>query len=236
MFTSQLRFLQRKTSIDFCFKIGLSFFLISLTTIPYSWGQSVTIVSPGSGECVSNPPPQGYDPINNPMSLIEVNGILAMENGILNGNALPPNPVPISVDISQLSEGEQWTLHVSAGGVSPAFPQPPEPSCLDLNDCNEFFCNTVPALCGDQGYCVFTGECLCLDNNDCSNGEGVCIEGKCAGCSTNEQCGQGQVCSDNGECGCADDSACGVGQACLEGGICSCADDDDCGQDGFVCA
>ena len=122
-----------------------------------AWSQSVEITSPTQGQCVSNPPPANYDPVNQPLNLIEINGVLANNDGIINGNNTDGHPVPISVDLTGIEVGE-WALNIEAGGVIPSFPQPPQPSCLDLNDCNQYFCNTDPSLCGDQGICLFTCE------------------------------------------------------------------------------
>ncbi len=169
--------------------------------------QNLTITEPLDGACIS-----GEFTVNAPL-----------EGGLINGNNFAPNPASMTFRLDD-NTGNSLDIEIVTSTVSPAFAQPEPALCPD---------GTTEA-CGGQGFCIFTGECICFDNNDCDNGNGVCnAEGFC-GCANDQQCGQGQVCN-QGQCACSTNDACAAGESCLPSGACTCTTTDDCGGD-LVCS
>ena len=192
----------------------LASFIVVLSA---SHAQDLVITSPVDGSCVSSE----YTPDN------------PFEEGILNGNNSAPDSAFISYTYEDAT-GNFLDIQITTSTVSPSFPQPERATCPDWN-----FGDDEYAACGGQGYCIFTRNCICFDNNDCDGGAGLCKTNEetgdsYCGCTNDAQCGVGQACN-NGECRCADDSACAAGQTCLPSGVCSCAESADCG-DGLICS
>ena len=169
--------------------------------------QNLSIIEPLDGSCIAG----------------EYTVAAPLDGGIINGNNFAPNPANMSFRLDD-NTGNSLNIEITTSTVSPAFAQPAPPLCPD---------GTTEA-CGGQGFCIFTGECICFDNNDCDNGNGVCSASGFCGCANDQQCGPGQVCN-QGECSCANDNACAVGQSCLPSGACSCATTDDCDGD-LICS
>ena len=181
--------------------------LVVFNPLQASMAQNLTITEPLDGSCIA-----GEYTVDSPLV-----------GGIINGNNFAPDPANMSFRLDDNS-GNSLNIEITTSTVSPAFAQPAPPLCPD---------GTTEA-CGGQGFCIFTGECICFDNNDCDNGNGVCNAAGFCGCANDQQCGAGQVCN-QGECACANNDACAVGESCLPSGACSCTTTDDCGGD-LICS
>lgn len=205
----------RRTSLRAALSLCVSCVTLSLLGLSQARAQGFTLnlLSPTDGECVSSEYTEA-----NPFT-----------GGFINGNAQPISNTLVRFELDS-PPVDPLTITVSVGSVTPAFPQPPAPTCPTWS-----FGQDPVAACGGQGYCIFTKKCICLDNNDCSGGAGVCRPDQTCGCANNAQCGVGQVCNAQGECACGNNAACGLGQTCLPSGVCTCATSDDCGG-GLVCA
>jgi YVTN family beta-propeller protein len=214
--------LQTAHRIPNCLKLGIAHellpfvpmanILIIVLFCANATAQNLTITEPLDGACIS-----GQYTAGSPL-----------EGGIINGNNFAPDPATISFEYVD-NTGNFLDIKVTASSVSPAFEQPPPVLCPDWN-----FGDDEVAACNGQGYCIFTRECICFNNDDCNAGTGVCTDQGICGCANDQQCGDGQVCN-QGECSCADNIACASGQTCLPNGVCSCTTTDDCEGD-LICS
>ncbi len=196
----------------------LSLFLLCLScslgaTRAHAQGFALNLLTPSDGECVSS----------------EYTEQSPFTGGFINGNAQPISNTLVRFSLSS-PPADPLSIALRVGTVTPAFEQPDPATCPSWT-----FGQDPVAACGGQGYCIFTKRCICLTNNDCNGGAGVCRPDQTCGCANNAQCGAGQVCTPQGECECGDNSACGAGQTCRPDGVCTCATSDDCGA-GLVCS
>jgi YVTN family beta-propeller protein len=195
--------------VPLCFALGG--LLLGNTAVLYAQS-SIEIISPNNGQCIS-----------------EYAGANRFEGGILNGGIQGNGEVSVEVQITDAEFGS-LTVHLNAGPVEPKYPQ------ASSNSCSVSFTATFEervAACNGQGYCVFSGLCICATNDDCSNGAGTCREDSTCGCSQDAQCGVEEICNVEGDCECGANEACALGESCLDNGACTCATNEDCGGDLF---
>ena len=179
----------------------------------YAQAFDVTVLSPVEGSCVSG----------------QFTEAQPFEGGIINGNVQPSASPNAELLLSNPS-ASALSFVMDVSGALEAFAQPFQSSCPDFS-----FGDDPYEACGQQGYCIFTKQCGCVEDSDCDSGAGRCRDDGTCGCELDEHCGPGQVCNDDGSCSCAADIACSAGESCLPSGVCSCSLDEDCGA-GLVCS
>ena len=186
--------------------------ILSLTCIYPLFAQNIdiNILSPSDGECVT-----GEYTIANPY-----------DSGAINANNIGDSLISVDLLVND-SIGDEITIKLETKKTEPRYLLPgPQPCTVDFTASFE----ERVAACGGAGYCVFSfgdTQCICTENSDCNEGQGLCREDSTCGCLQDSHCGGGERCSAEGDCVCDDNAACPSG-SCNPTGACACSSDEEC--------